>query len=410
MNPRFKSFVKSGLAACLPPYQRALERVERLERQEAGLEQCLKTTKEALDCREKQLMRYDGELLLKKIWGEGLFPPEGEICHDYYTEITTQCNLRCRLCAHGYRKMFQRTSGSMKLDLFCSILDKIQAESPSARVLPYHYCEPLLHPELPQFIDAMRKRGLYSSIASNFTHVNDIGKVVAAGLNELVIGLSGFSPDIYRRAHQGGDIETLKKNLTELRKEMDRQKSSMHVHIYYHMYKYNLGEDLDSMRCFVEDLGFSFGKNWARSIMLELTMLYLLRKHNETSGLAWFDALPEIPDAFLESYNELAYLPEASDVFRVDIRECPYDKCFTHIKHDGAVNLCLCAFDDRLLAHSNFLEASPEDLKKARKDNPLCKKCLQYKFYLYVCYADTDLINSFSRNNIEPTVGIDRKM
>ena len=162
-----KSLIKSTVAICFPPYKTAQKRLAAKEQQVCAL-------RKERDALQQKLKRYDGETFLKQTCGSEFFPPEGEVCHDYYIEITSNCNLHCRLCAHGHREMFYRNNGTMGLALFEEILEKIKQESPSARVLPYQYCEPLLNPNLSEFVKAIKRRGFQTSIASNFNYVRDI--------------------------------------------------------------------------------------------------------------------------------------------------------------------------------------------------------------------------------------------
>ncbi|MDF2543890.1 MAG: radical domain protein [Herbinix sp.] len=84
-----------------------------------------------------------------------------------YIEITNVCNLRCDFCPQTRRK-----PDFMSIDMFCKILDQIKDHT------EYIYLhvkgEPLLHPEIDQFLDICYDKGFKVNITTNGTLINKV--------------------------------------------------------------------------------------------------------------------------------------------------------------------------------------------------------------------------------------------
>ena len=73
--------------------------------------------------------------------------------HIVYIEITNICNLNCSFC-HGH----SRAPRKMGMEEFSVVLDKLTEHT---KYIYYHLMgEPLLHPQLPDFIRLAGQRGL----------------------------------------------------------------------------------------------------------------------------------------------------------------------------------------------------------------------------------------------------------
>lgn len=104
-----------------------------------------------------------------------------------YIEITNICNLQCSFCPETSRE-----GRFMKLDEFSYILDEIKAYT------DYIYLhvkgEPLLHPNIDEFLDISYKKGLKVNLTTNGTLLNEkkhklLGK---PALRQVNISLHSF--------------------------------------------------------------------------------------------------------------------------------------------------------------------------------------------------------------------------
>ena len=79
-----------------------------------------------------------------------------------YVEITNICNMRCSFC-HGH----SRPKGRMTLEDFTKVLDRLEGHT---KTVYYHLMgEPLLHPQLPEFMELSSQRGFKSILTTNGT-------------------------------------------------------------------------------------------------------------------------------------------------------------------------------------------------------------------------------------------------
>lgn len=103
-----------------------------------------------------------------------------------YIEITNICNMSCSFC-HGH----SRKPGRMSRKDFSHILDQLTGQT---SLLYYHLMgEPLLHPELPEFLQMAGERGFRSAITTNGTLLKERGEeILAAGVYKVSISVHSF--------------------------------------------------------------------------------------------------------------------------------------------------------------------------------------------------------------------------
>lgn len=412
------TFLKK-IARMSPPIERLYTRAQAQEKIIAQLrvEACqLQSEQAALS---KRLAAIDGDYYLSKMNSSAQLPVPGEYSSVYYVEILSGCNLHCALCAFGSKQIFQRSPGKMSLETFEQILDQIKQESPSAIVSPYHHCEPTLHPAFPQMLAAIKSRGFPCAVSVNFNRATEgtINALLEHSIDNLDISVSGFTQETYARAHRGGNIDKVKKNMLLFRERMGQcGNPNINVTVIYHMYADNLGADFDLMKQFCADIGFTFFPTWARSINLELSLLHLreIGKSRYNPGTfmprTWFDELPAVPDIFNERLEKSVYRPE--DYIEgcwqdVHLNKCPDKGMPINIRWNGKTNLCSWAFDDRLHL-GDFLGSDPQTRFDVRRDHPLCRECCANNFPFYCQYADIPELNSVARVRLPEDVPPDR--
>ena len=103
-----------------------------------------------------------------------------------YIEITNICNMRCSFC-HGH----SRQPGKLSEAQFAHILGQLQGQT---QYIYYHLMgEPLLHPELPVFLQMAKAAGFRSVITTNGTLLAKRGQeILEAGLHKVSISLHSF--------------------------------------------------------------------------------------------------------------------------------------------------------------------------------------------------------------------------
>lgn len=327
----------------------------------------------------------------------------------YVFEISSACNLKCALCHAGNRTGYEYKPGIMDMGLMEKCLDKMQTENPAAVVCCYVNSEPFLHPRIAECIVAIKRRGFRCEFASNFNHIAQVDQVLAAKPDLLTASVSGFTQPVYERAHRGGDIEVVKKNIQEVAEANIRGNQHIHLGVSYHMYEYNLHE-VEPMRKFTENLGLQFLLSWGRVITIENTVQAL--RHMEKlktgrdvpyaigkDGLDLNTILPPASEEFIKSMEQLRFHPaKAMQLYdRWPVPPvCLIADVFTEIRHDGRVQMCAWT-DDTRLTIGNYLEMTQDQISKARHGHPLCAECLRYRLPLYFHLVDCTKFDSMNQ-------------
>lgn len=128
-------------------------------------------------------------------------------------EPTNVCNLRCPVCPTHFA--MTRSRGFMELSLYRRIIDELQS-LPKKPIIQFRLCgEPLLHPDIAEFVRYAQARGHSTMIATNCTRLNEeLGcDLIEAGLSEIVLALDGFSKESYEAYRKGARFETVVKNI-----------------------------------------------------------------------------------------------------------------------------------------------------------------------------------------------------
>ena len=106
-----------------------------------------------------------------------------------YIEITNSCNMNGSFC-HGH----SREKKFMTSDEFEQILQKLEGQT---KYVYYHLMgEPLLHPQLTDFLKAATEKGFRSVITTNGTLLGQNGeKLISSGVHKVSVSLHSFEKD-----------------------------------------------------------------------------------------------------------------------------------------------------------------------------------------------------------------------
>jgi pyruvate-formate lyase-activating enzyme len=132
-------------------------------------------------------------------------------------ELCADCNLDCVMCHHD---RMRRPKGVMPFPLFRKCADEIAATAPRTE-LWFSFCgEPLLEPDLLLEVLAYgRSAGLVSlNINTNGVLLTPelSGRLLDSGVDLIVIGIDGFSKEVYESIRVGGDRDALYANVAQL--------------------------------------------------------------------------------------------------------------------------------------------------------------------------------------------------
>lgn len=106
-----------------------------------------------------------------------------------YIEITNVCNMSCSFC-HGH----SREKKFMTLNEFEHILRKLEGQT---KYVYYHLMgEPLLHPQLTDFLKAASEKGFRSVITTNGTLLATKGdELISSRVHKVSVSLHSFEKD-----------------------------------------------------------------------------------------------------------------------------------------------------------------------------------------------------------------------
>ncbi len=304
----------------------------------------------------------------------------------YFIDIVGTCNLRCPSCPVGN---FQpndfieqsRPKGFMQLSLFEAILDKIKREDNEHKytvISVYNWGEPLLHPDYPKFIEAIKARGFYAEVSTNL-NVKDVKNIVVSAPHKLVISLSGYHKSVYAKTHSKGNANLMVSNLYKLRYYMDKLKQDFAVELSYHLYEHNVGEDLARIMQIATDLGFHFSSDLTLLMPLEKTMKYL---HGEQLS----ESEQKLVSLMLIKPEEQAKLAQSYKNTTCSLLN------WKTINFDGSMAICCAVYDYKHNVTNNFLDVSHIELEQRKQNHPLCKKCMAEGLHALATYtARTEL-------------------
>ncbi len=304
------------------------------------------------------------------------FCTSSEICGvEYIIDIVGACNLACPSCPRG-NYPDQPSKGIMSLKKYEKVIEKILEESPNVSMISlYNWGEPLLHPQLQDFITIQKNKKIFSSVSTNFNIKNNIKSLVSAKLDMLKVSVSGYFQKNYGVTHFKGDINLVKSNLYKLRYFMDKVNSEMEVEIIYHKYRNNTGNDLEKFRSLAQELGFSFAEIFAYYNPVEKVIDYL-----EGRGV---DKDMQLIEELFISIDEAI-----SNTEKTEKRLCPLKENQVVINWNGSVSLCCACYDPKkTIIADDFLDIPLNEILSLKHKNTLCKTCMDYGIDQY--YFDT---------------------
>lgn len=164
-------------------------------------------------------------------------------------ELSAHCSYACESCPNTY---MSREKGHMSPDLFSSIAAEIDGRV--SKVFLWNYGEPLLNPSAPEMIEETRARTfatVLSTTGATFSRMKDHQFLTA--LDELIVSINGFTPEVYSFHQKGGNLENV---LNGLEKVKDVMSSSDTTYVLQTVVNKQNVEQLDEAERFAREFGF----------------------------------------------------------------------------------------------------------------------------------------------------------
>jgi radical SAM protein with 4Fe4S-binding SPASM domain len=136
-----------------------------------------------------------------------------------YVETTNRCNLKCKMCHHGYGMTGPK--GDMTWDLFKKIIDDISSiKDYNPRVALHMNGEPALHKEFLKLTSYASSKGLYTFIHTNGTLLNPkkAEELIQTGISEISFSFEGEDSDFYESIRVNAKFDKVVSNIQEILK------------------------------------------------------------------------------------------------------------------------------------------------------------------------------------------------
>ena len=132
-------------------------------------------------------------------------------------EVTSACNLKCPFCATTFRGSMIK-KGFIPFEICKKIIDE-GAENNLYGVKFNIRGEPLLHPQIHEFVKYAKQKGLidvYFNTNAMLLDENMSKKLIDAGLDRLSISFEGYTKEIYAKYRVGAEFETVLSNIENM--------------------------------------------------------------------------------------------------------------------------------------------------------------------------------------------------
>ena len=200
-----------------------------------------------------------------------------------WVEITSRCNLKCRLCVN--KDIPPSLKGDMDFDLYKKIIN--EAAGSVYDINLFHRGEPLLHPKLIPIISYAKSRGIKTRIHTNATLLNPelSKKIILSGLDLISFSFDGYTKKTYEKNRIGASYEKSLNNIIDflrIKKELKSKKPFTIIQVMEFDDKLSSKEIMEQKKKFIENL-----EN------LSLDKLIIRKPHN-WGGLLEIDGVEKV--------------------------------------------------------------------------------------------------------------------
>ena len=130
-----------------------------------------------------------------------------------YIDLIDVCNLKCPTCVRGVG-IIPNSGKKMPLTKFSDIVGKLKSEG-FKRIGLFNWTEPLLNRNLNEYVAVIKDHGLFCLVSTNFSlrRIDNLELALRAGIDHLIISVSGAEQPVYEINHAGGRIDYVKANV-----------------------------------------------------------------------------------------------------------------------------------------------------------------------------------------------------
>lgn len=282
-------------------------------------------------------------------------------------DITGFCNAKCKWCVTGRKN---REQGHIKphympYGTFMKVYGHLYQHKmidTNTEIMLYSWGEPFLNPDYIKIIEYLSEKNQTFAVSTNASKVQLTEKKnVYKNCDIFIFSMSGFSQESYNHIH-GFAFEQVKKNITEINRNL--RESGFHGTglLSYHVYKFNTHEIEDAEQ-FANTLNLKFDPYYPYFNGNSMTELYLEGKME--------DALKKEAEQELFLSHVKGLLQKRPSNYHCFLENILSIDCY------GNLVLC-CASDDGCADYvwtSVFEIDTLEQMKEKRQEMLRCGSC-----------------------------------
>lgn len=139
-----------------------------------------------------------------------------------HVETSATCGLHCPLCPTGAGET-ERANRVMPFPMFRKLIDEVGDHAVIA--LMWLWGEPFMNRKLCDMISYAHGKKMATFTSTNGQHMDsdeDADRLVASGLDNLIVSLDGGTQETYARYREGGNIGKVMRTLELIRRAKDR--------------------------------------------------------------------------------------------------------------------------------------------------------------------------------------------
>ena len=150
-------------------------------------------------------------------------------------EVFGGCNYTCTMCPQSNPGRGKNFTKKMKIEEFEKALDKIVPKYGTPQINLEGSGEPTMAKDLPEYVKAVKKRGLKCFMYCNGARLNGdfMKKVIDAGIDFIRISVIGYDREKYKKWMNVDNFELIKNNIKEIKKYIKLTDSKCNLSTYH---------------------------------------------------------------------------------------------------------------------------------------------------------------------------------
>ncbi len=162
-------------------------------------------------------------------------PQQNLILKRIVMEVFGGCNYTCQMCPQTNPGRGKSWTRKMPLSNFTKILDQIVPKYGKPQINLEGSGEPTMAKDLPDYIKAVKDRGLKCFMYCNGARLNGdfMKKVIDSGIDFIRFSIIGYNKEKYAKWMNVDNFELIKKNIVELKNYIKASASKCEVSTYH---------------------------------------------------------------------------------------------------------------------------------------------------------------------------------